>query len=91
VEGKYARGIARTPLYILNVWSYVLKSLLMWLVLDKAAYGKLVESFFTDHGQHFGLLDSLLRKLSDIAIHADKDNTSTYSTFASAKPARAAV
>jgi hypothetical protein len=51
--GKFAFGTTGTALYIPNASSHVLKSILMWLAMDKHTCEKVVKAFYTSRGNNF--------------------------------------
>jgi hypothetical protein len=71
--GRFACAIKGQPLYIPNTWSHVLKSILMWLTLEKTQYGKAVESFYASGATNFGSIDALVQSQL-----IDKANDSSY-------------
>jgi hypothetical protein len=51
--------------YVPAAWTHVLKSILMWLMVDRNTYGKLVDSFYANSGTNFGSFDSQVRAQLD--------------------------
>jgi hypothetical protein len=81
-DGKYLCEVPGTAGFIPKAWTHVLKSILMWLTMEKANYDKTIEAFYTNQGQNFGSLDAYIRP--GVASGVDKAGSgSSYFTSSS--------
>jgi hypothetical protein len=69
----------RSPNYVPPAWTHVLKSVLMWIMVDRSTYGQLVESFHSRNGVDFGSLDAMVKQ--HIGSMQSKEESSSYGFF----------
>jgi hypothetical protein len=68
-------------MYVPNAWSHVLKSILMWLTMEKIEYAALVQAFYLHCGENFGSMTPTVKKQLTEAF--SKEGTTSSCTLTS--------
>jgi hypothetical protein len=75
---------AGSPHYVPAAWSHVLKSILMWLKVDREKCGKLFDAFYASMGKDFGSFTAMVKTQLDTTMN--KADSLTYNIRSGAAP-----
>jgi hypothetical protein len=84
-EGKGAAcAVLGSSGFVPTAWTHALKSILMWLMVDRETYGKLIETFYANSGTNFGSWENVVR--NQLNESTDKDSVSSYYSCSQVSP-----